>query len=130
QPTVSFCTSLAVAATSTDVSCFGGSNGSATASVSGGVTPYTFSWNTSPVQTGATASGLSAGTYIVTVTDANGCQGTKLVTISQPASALAASAVATNAACFGGNGSVLVSASGGTAPYSGTGTISKAAGSY
>src|SRR5207247_8586458 len=64
------------------------------------------------------------------VTDANGCQGTKLVTISQPASALAASAVATNAACFGGNGSVLVSASGGTAPYSGTGTISKAAGSY
>src|SRR5947208_12171045 len=48
----------------------GGTAGSATASAQDGTSPYTFVWNTVPAQSGATASGLSAGTYVVTVTDA------------------------------------------------------------
>jgi gliding motility-associated-like protein len=103
-----------------DATCFGGSNGSASVAVSGGTAPYSYSWNTIPVQTSATASNLAAGTYIVTVTDANGCSANASVIISQPASALSASIVAQhNVTCFGNNdGSATVSVSGGTAPYS------------
>ncbi|MFA9192747.1 SprB repeat-containing protein, partial [Flavobacterium sp. FZUC8N2.13] len=57
---------------STNVSCFGGNNGQATASATGGTAGYSYSWNTSPVQNTATATGLTAGTYTVTVTDAKG----------------------------------------------------------
>ena len=49
-----------------------GNDGTATASVSGGTAPYSYLWTPSG-QTGATASGLSAGTYNLDVTDANGC---------------------------------------------------------
>lgn len=103
----------------TNVSCFGNNNGSATVTVSGGVAPYTYSWNTSPVQTSATATNLSAGAYLVTVTDANGCTGTANVNITQPASSINASISAqTNVACFNGtHGSATVTVSGGTAPY-------------
>jgi hypothetical protein len=54
--------------------------GSATAAASGGAGPYTYKWNTNPQQTTATAS-LFAGSYTVTVTDANGCTATASVTI-------------------------------------------------
>src|SRR5437764_13192033 len=50
-----------------------GTTGSATVSVTGGTAGYTYSWNTTPVQTSATASGLSAGNYTATVTDSKGC---------------------------------------------------------
>ncbi|MBK6700115.1 MAG: DUF11 domain-containing protein [Saprospiraceae bacterium] len=50
-------------------------NGTITVTASGGLQPYTYLWNTSPQQSGQTASGLTAGTYMVTVTDANGCTG-------------------------------------------------------
>lgn len=49
-------------------------NGTATVIITGGVSPYNYSWVTSPVQTNVTATGLAAGTNFVTVTDANGCQ--------------------------------------------------------
>ncbi|MBL4657128.1 MAG: SprB repeat-containing protein [Flavobacteriales bacterium] len=45
--------------------CFGDCTGSATASAVGGTAPYTYAWNTSPVQTNALATGLCASTYIV-----------------------------------------------------------------
>lgn len=48
-------------------------NGSATALVSGGAGPYTYLWNTTPPQTTATATGLTAGNYTVSVTDSSGC---------------------------------------------------------
>ncbi len=48
-------------------------DGTATSNATGGTTPYTYSWNTIPVQTTADASSLCRGTYTVTVTDANGC---------------------------------------------------------
>lgn len=50
-----------------------GSTGSATVSAAGGVPPYTYSWNTTPVQNTPTATGLNPGTYVCTITDTNGC---------------------------------------------------------
>lgn len=58
------------------VSCAGYNDGSIQASGFGGTLPYRFSWNTSPVQQTATASGLSKGSYTVTVTDRNNCSDT------------------------------------------------------
>lgn len=109
----------AVIGGSTPVACFGGNTGSITASVSGGVPNYSYSWNTTPVQTTATATGLSAGNYTCTITDANGCTTTISGAVSEPAAALNASLAAqTNVSCFGAvTGSATVTASGGTAPY-------------
>jgi hypothetical protein len=67
------------------VSCFGSSDGVATASGSGGAPPYSFLWDADAGnQVTAIASGLSAGTYDVTVTDANGCVAYAQVTLDEP----------------------------------------------
>jgi len=101
-----------------NIQCTGGSNGSVTVSASGGTTAYTYTWSTSPVQTGTTATGLSAGTYWVTVTDANSCTATSSATVTQPSALLASASTVDNVSCNGGsNGSVTVSASGGTTAY-------------
>jgi len=101
-----------------NVSCTGGSNGSASASASGGTNPYTYLWNPSS-QTNATATGLSAGTYTVTITDFNGCTASATAIITQPLLALSASTtIAENVSCTGGsNGSASVIANGGTSPF-------------
>jgi len=100
----------------TNVACNGGSNGSATISVSGGTPGYTYSWSPSG-GTAATATGLSAGTYICTITDANGLTKTQNVTITQP-TAITATTSQTNVACNGAsNGSASVTASGGAGGY-------------
>ncbi|WP_228458384.1 SprB repeat-containing protein, partial [Chryseobacterium hagamense] len=98
--------SISTAGSKTDVSCNGGSNGSATVVPSGGVAPYTYSW--SPVGgTAATATGLSAGTYVVTVTDNAGCQTTRTFTINQPATAVSGTTVVTNVACNGASNGAI-----------------------
>ncbi|MFH0893488.1 MAG: gliding motility-associated C-terminal domain-containing protein [Bacteroidota bacterium] len=61
------------------------SNGSATATSGGGTAPYTYTWNTTPVQTGQTVSNLPGGNYTVTVSDANGCSASNSVTITTSA---------------------------------------------
>lgn len=111
---------LAATATHTNVNCFGQCTGSATASPSGGTPGYTYSWNTAPVQTGATATGLCAGNYTCTITDAASATTTVTVAITQPASALSASVPSvTNLSCNNVcNGSATASASGGTSGYS------------
>jgi PKD repeat protein len=58
----------------------GGNNGTATVVASGGTPPYTYSWNNGGGNQ-ATATGLDAGNYTVTVTDANGCQATSTVAV-------------------------------------------------
>ena len=101
------------------VSCFGGNNGSANVSVSGGTTAYSYAWSTNPVQTAASATALIVGTYTVTVTDKNGCEATSTAEITQPTALTANAGVLAHVSCFGGNGgSADVSVSGGTTAYS------------
>ncbi len=103
----------------TNVNCYGNSTGSATASATGGTSPYTYSWNTTPVQTSITATGLAIGTYTVTATDNKGCTSTANVTITQPTAALVASVpTKVNVSCYGqSTGTATASATGGTGPY-------------
>lgn len=102
---------------STNVTCFGLCNGTATANGVGGTPGYTYSWNTTPVQTTQTATNLCSGVYTVTVTDANGCTAQSSVTISQPAQ-LVASATMTPASCQGiCDGTATASQTGGTPSY-------------
>ncbi|MBL7934275.1 MAG: SprB repeat-containing protein, partial [Bacteroidia bacterium] len=99
----------------TNVSCNGGSNGSATLNAAGGIAPYNYSWAPSG-GTGATASGLVAGTYTVTVTDAISCSTTKTYTITQPTSISLTPLSQTNISCNGGsNGAASVNAATGGA---------------
>lgn len=100
----------------TDVACFGGNTGTATVTPTGGVPPYTYSWAPSG-GTGAAATGLSAGIYTCTITDASGCAITKTDTVAQ-ADSIAIVRSQTNVSCYGDNdGSAGVSVSGGSAPY-------------
>jgi hypothetical protein len=69
-----------------NISCFGGNNGSATANVTGGVTPYSYAWSNST--NAQTASGLSAGNYNVTITDANGCITNSNIPLTEPSQLL------------------------------------------
>lgn len=109
----------AVISNSTNVSCFGGNNGNATVLASGGTSPYTYSWNTNPIQTSETAIGLTAGSYSVIVTDANGCSISSPITITEPAGMSAAITAQTDVFCSGNStGSATVTATGGTAIYS------------
>jgi len=109
-------TAVAASFSKTNVSCNGGSNGTATVNPTGGTAPYTYVWSTGA--TTKTISGLAAGTYTVTITDNKGCVKTCSTTISQP-SAQYATLTATSVSCFGGNdGSISTSNGGGTSPYS------------
>ena len=115
QPTLLTLTATAAPAT---LACFGDCNGTISANVAGGTAPYTYSWSTVPVQTTAIATGLCAGTYNVTVTDANGCTQIQNVTIFQPTQ-LTLVAFANAASCFGVcDGSASAIAGAGTPPYS------------
>ena len=113
--TVGIASSISVATSSTDESCSGANDGSATASGSGGTSPYTYIWSNGG--TTATITGLGAGTYNVTVTDANGCTATASATVGS-SSGITATASGTDVSCNGGSdGSATASGSGGTAPY-------------
>ncbi len=107
---------LASTGSQTNVSCNGGSNGTASITVSGGTPAYTYSWSPSG-GTAATATGLLAGAYTCTVTDANGCTLIRNFNINQP-SQLASTGSQTNVSCYGGsNGTATVTVSGGSGGY-------------
>ncbi|MGQ0827993.1 MAG: FG-GAP-like repeat-containing protein [Bacteroidota bacterium] len=93
-------------------------NGSATVSVTGSSGPYSYSWNTSPIQTSSTAVNLTAGTYNYSVTDVNGCTASSSIIVTQPAVLTVTPNTPVPVSCFGGNnGSASVSVSGGTSGY-------------
>ena len=98
--------------------CFGDMDGVLTVEVTGGTEDYTITWNTTPVQTGATATGLAAGTYTATIVDANGCETSAEGTVTQPDAALTASIADAAVDCFEDTDGVLtVVVTGGTEDY-------------
>ncbi len=112
EPTV-----LGCAVAGNDVTCSGGSDGSATVTASGGTMPYSYAWGTTPVQTTATATMLLEGSYSVTVTDDNGCTTACNVTIAGP-TALSCTLTKMDVTCNGlSDGSVTAAAAGGTSAY-------------
>ncbi len=114
-----FCNTFNVGITaSTNVSCHGGNDGQATVGVlSGGSIPYNYSWNTIPVQTGATASNLSSGTYTVLVTDNFGCQDVTAVTVLQPTIITNTMTHVDVSTIGGNNGQATANPQGGTPGY-------------
>ncbi|KLT68779.1 DUF4347 domain-containing protein, partial [Flavobacterium sp. ABG] len=109
---------LAVTNLATNIGCQGQSTGAINATVNGGTGPFTYSWNTG--QTTEDLTGIPAGSYTLTVTDAKGCKFvTSPIVITQPSSTLTANLTKQNATTGQGcsNGSVTVTATGGTAPY-------------
>ncbi|MCW5518190.1 SprB repeat-containing protein, partial [Muriicola sp. Z0-33] len=108
---------LSSSAIATDVACFGEATGSIDLTVNGGTPGYSYLWSNGAIT--EDISGLIAGTYTVTITDANGCETTDEATVGQPDAALSASAVGTDALCNGdANGSIDLTVSGGTTAYS------------
>ena len=112
RPTISLTGTL-------NVSCNGGNDGQATVSATGGAGGYSYTWSTVPVQTNATATGLSAGNYSVTVTDAAACRDTLLlVSITEPTAVTASvSTVAVGCNVGNPNGTATVTPGGGMGGY-------------
>jgi hypothetical protein len=114
QPTAALSVS---AITTQSVLCFGASTGSASLTVNGGTSAYTYTW----LPTGGnntTATGLTAQEYTVNIIDANNCALTQTLSITEPTAALAASITnTTQAGCGLANGEATVIATGGTPVY-------------
>jgi gliding motility-associated-like protein len=107
---------MTVSTSSVSTLC-GTSNGSVSAVVSGGTSPYSYVWTPGNANT-ATVSNLAAGVYSLVVTDANGCTSNGTATVSN-SNGPTVTCVVSNISCFGGtNGAAMAQVSGGTAPYS------------
>jgi hypothetical protein len=107
---------LTIGMTFQNVSCYGASNGIATAIPAGGTGGFTFLWSNG----GSTSviSNVPPATYSVTVTDTNGCTNTNVVTISEPP-LLALTTTSQNVTCYGAmDGTATVAPSGGSPGYS------------
>lgn len=102
----------------TNVSCFGGNNGSITASASGGSGVFTYNWSNS--QSGATISSLSQGAYTVTANDGAGCTASATYNVTQPTQLTLNAPNITNIGCGGASatGSVTANPAGGSPAYS------------
>ncbi|MEN9699820.1 MAG: hypothetical protein RLZZ301_1018 [Bacteroidota bacterium] len=100
----------------TNVSCYGGSNGTITVTAQGGTASYDYLWNTTA--TTATVSGLPIGSYTVLVTDSLNCSSSLTVILTQPQAPISYSAVVTDLICMNdATGAIDVSVAGGTPGY-------------
>lgn len=99
----------------TDETCAGSADGTATVYATGGSGALTYDWSSGGATSGQT--GLSAGIYAVTVEDAVGCQAVGSDQIFAP-TALQLSAILTQPSCFNNDGAIDVTVTGGTATYS------------
>ena len=105
-------TELLVSVASTNITCYGGNNGTALLSISGGTPAYYENWY------GFDPLALVAGTYIYTVNDTNNCSITDSVTITQSQDSLTATLLPTNlSSCLVMDGSIDQNIIGGTPPY-------------
>ncbi len=101
----------------TNAYCQGGEVGEVSVVGNGGTAPYTYAWSSG--NTGPIASNLGAGTYVVTLTDALGCQHDSSFTVTEPGAPGNALITTTNVTCYGdSSGSLTASFVGGTAPFS------------
>ncbi len=102
-----------------NIRCRNGNDGFVNVSVSGGSPQYTYAWSHNANLNSPNATALNAGTFVVTVTDANGCTLTQSNTLTQPANGISFNPfTVTNVTCFGGNnGSVTANPAGGLPPY-------------
>ena len=116
QMTITIHESPEVSLSTTPPLCHNGSDGKITTSVTGGQSPYSYLWDDG--QTNSTATGLSAGTHFVTVTDANGCSVTGSIELAEPDKFVVNTPSYTAPNCYGGtDGTATITASGGTPPY-------------
>ncbi len=107
---------LTVDINANDVLCYADNTGNIDIIVTGGNAPYTYSWSNG--ETSSSLTGLYAGYYIVTVTDAHGCEAVAMAQINQPALPLYAEIVATDVRCYGeADGLCDLNVSGGSQPY-------------
>jgi len=118
---------MTASVTASNVLCNGQASGTATVTPSGGTAPYSYVWSPLPGNT-QTVNNLTSGTYTVTVTDANGCISTQNFTVTEPVALVGNSSVIAPILCAGGEATVSLSATGGTAPYAGIGSFSQSAG--
>ena len=108
---------LQASASSVNALCAGTGTGAVTVTTSGGVTPIPTP-GMHGVHTTANATGLFAGTYAVTITDAHGCTTMVSATVQEPTPLFATNGPVTQVSCQGANdGTASVSANGGTSPY-------------
>ena len=107
---------IEITETHTDVSCFGGNDGQIDVSITGGVLPYRYSWNTGSITQDII--GLNHGNYTLIVTDANNCSKSIIVQVKQPFSALSIKDTVFAVSCHAGNnGSIDITPSGGNGNY-------------
>lgn len=107
---------MSVNVNTVQVACFGGENGEITASASGGTSPYNYSWDNG--SNTANISGLEAGQYELTVTDANSCEVTTTVNVLEPQALEISNVVLTNPSSCGTNtGLISLNIFGGTGAY-------------
>jgi hypothetical protein len=119
---------LTASLTTNNIDCYGMASGSVTASITGGTGPYIYLWNNGSIT--QTISNLPAGCYTVTITDANGCVVSQIACITEAPIFSAIATIANPILCNGNSATVIVAATGGTSPYSGTGTFTVPAGNY
>ncbi len=123
---------------STDASCFGADDGIVEVTASGGTPPYSYTLNPGATQTNGTGSfsGLSPGNYSVEVTDVNNCLSatSNILQVDEPSELVVNTATSSDITCNGANdGTISVTANGGTAPYQFTlnpGSISNSTGNF
>lgn len=107
---------LQLAFTTINTRCYQESNGTATVSASGGVGNYRYAWSTGA--SGPMATGLAAGTYMVTVFDGNNCEISGNVAITEPDLLRLAVVDSTGLLCsYDTTGRIGIAASGGTPAY-------------
>jgi len=113
EPTTGLSSSIVI----TDVNCNGGSDGALALTVAGGTNAYTYLWSNG--STTEDLNTISAGNYLVTITDANNCTLLDSSIVGEPQDALATTIVSTDVSCNGGmDGNIDLTVSGGTSPYS------------
>lgn len=115
ETTINVISDFALSVVPRNVLCNGDNSGSILVTAQGGTEPYTYAWSNGADE--AEIIDLIAGTYTVTVTDANGCMLTESITISEP-DELVATTIRSNVTCSGANdGTAMVTVAGGTMPY-------------